>query len=256
MVIARKKSALYIDLGPIGTVLYWMTLIGWSFAFAYLVLFKVAPLINRRLRAFIMRVSELLNVTAPVVVSPFGLAAEQKIPETPRGYSPYDGFKSFAQDGALSVEDIVKSLSKKRSVSRIEEETVELVTEPTAIADSSLSAAAEDGANIPVSVRGFTVALLEGDRSAVFAGLRQQVRGGGTPEQLISAAVCLLDDVYRARIDGTACDAALARVAAHLPVTTLETLISSLATAVDASYSSGMTGAKLALVRALAVLGA
>lgn len=113
-----------------------------------------------------------------------------------------------------------------------------------------------EAAGVPADVRGFTVALIEGDRAAVFAGLRQHVRGSGAPEQLITGAVCLLDDVYRARIDGTACDADIARMTARLSTPTLEKLIAGLATAIDSSYSTGVTGAKLALTRALATLGA
>ena len=82
------------------------------------------------------------------------------------------------------------------------------------------------------------------------------MRGAGAPEQLISSVVCLLDDTYRARIDGTDCDADIARMTARLSTPTLEKLIASLTTAIDSSYSTGVTGAKLALTRALTVLGA
>ena len=82
------------------------------------------------------------------------------------------------------------------------------------------------------------------------------MRGGGKPEQLLSAAACLLDDVYRARIDGTACDADISRLTARLNTPHLEQLVAALATAIDSSYSAGATGAKLALARALAILGA
>mgnify|MGYP001569745994 FL=1 len=109
---------------------------------------------------------------------------------------------------------------------------------------------------MPSHIRGFTVALLEGDRMAVFAGLREQVRSGRSAEQLLSATVCLLDDAYRARIDGTAGDPDIARLTARLSTATLEKLIAALATAIDSSYSTGVTGAKLALTRALAILGA
>ena len=92
---------------------------------------------------------------------------------------------------------------------------------------------------------------------AVFAGLRQHIRGSGAPEKLVSETVCLLDDAYRARIDGTTdCDADIARITARLDTPTLEKLIASLATAIDSSYSAGVTGAKLALMRALTILGA
>jgi len=108
----------------------------------------------------------------------------------------------------------------------------------------------------PPHMRGLVAALVEGDRTAVFAGLRQHMRGGGAPESLVTELVCLLDDTYRARIDGVPCDPDLVRLTARLNTPTLEKLVTSLTTAVDSSYSTGVTGAKLALIRALAVLGA
>ena len=82
------------------------------------------------------------------------------------------------------------------------------------------------------------------------------VHDGGSPEHLLSTIVCTLDDAYRTRIDGTTSDAAIARLTARLTTPILEKLITSLTTAVDSSYSEGVTGAKLALIRALSVLGA
>lgn len=116
----------------------------------------------------------------------------------------------------------------------------------------------EKTTNAPVQthVRGFISALVEGDRPAVFNGLRQHVRGGGASEKLMSEITCILDDAYRSRIDGTGCDADVARITARLNTATLEKLVASLATAIDSSYSTGVTGAKLALTRALSVLGA
>jgi hypothetical protein len=266
-----------LDLGPIGTMLYWLALIGWALAFAYLVLFGAAPLANRSLRNFGARVSTALNAremrqafamhSAPPAPAaehqtfqsntpmyPYG--HNETLPEAPRGHSSYDGFKSFAHNGALSIDDIVKSLSRQqaRPVAQAEPiqntepiyENIETIA-PTAIAETSTA---------PASTRGFIAALVEGDRVAVFAGLRQHVRGGGTSEQLLSEMVCLLDDAYRSRIDGTSCDADIARLTARLSTPNLEKLIASLTTAIDSSYSTGVTGAKLALTRALAILGA
>jgi hypothetical protein len=65
-----------------------------------------------------------------------------------------------------------------------------------------------------------------------------------------------LDDAYRARIDGTACDPAVAKACATCDTPTLEKLVGALTTAIDSSYSTDITGAKLALTRALATLGA
>jgi len=185
--------------------------------------------------------------------------------EVPHGYSSFDGFKSFARSEVLSIEDIVKGLTRAQKITQTP------VAEPTAknvepiydhvepIEESPTPSIAEhiaEMSGIPTDVRGFTSALIQGDRTAVFAGLRQHVRGGGSPENLISAVVCLLDDVYRARVDGTSCDPDIARLTARLATPVLEKLVASLTTAIDSSYSTDITGAKLALTRALATLGA
>lgn len=268
-----------LDLGPIGTVLYWFALIVWALALAYLVLFGVAPFVNRRLREFGARVSDALSVREPllavathpgasVIHEPhIDIMEEEIAPEASRDYSSYEGFKSFAHNGALSIDDIVKGLSKaKRAVppvpsapaSSAPAPRVEPIYERAEPSTSELSTPAATHGFAPhtASVRGFAAALVEGDRVAVFAGLRQHIRGGGSPERLISDVVCLIDDAYRARVDGTACDAEIVRLTARLDTPTLEKLVTSLTTAIDSSYSTGVTGAKLALTRALTVLGA
>lgn len=256
-----------LDLGPIGTVLYWLVLIVLTLALAYFVLFGIAPFVNRRIRNFGARVTAVLNTqeqkiafiqnTIPSTPSMPSIM-KQELPEVPRGYSSYDGFKSFSQKEALSIEDIVKALSREhpKIVEQHNEERPAPKVEPIyeSVQPTVSDMVAETGEHS--SVRGFTAALIEGDRAAVFAGLRQQVRGGGSPEQLISSAVVLLDDVYRSRIDGTFCDADISRMAARISTPMLEKLIASLTIAIDSSYSSGVTGAKLALTRALSVLGA
>jgi hypothetical protein len=263
-----------LDLGPVGTMIYWLVLIGIAFAFAYFVLFGAAPLANRSLRNFGSRVSLALNAQelAPVretyAIPPAPVQHETsqtfaEAPEAVRGYSSYDGFKSFAQNGALSIEDLVKGLSREHSI-RAAVGTIAPATLAPAPRVEPIYEHVEPIMNesvfektvIPADVRGFTAALLEGDRVAVFAGLRQHVRGSGASEQLISSVACLLDDAYRARIDGSACDPDIARMTARLNTPMLEKLIASLTTAIDSSYSTGATGAKLALTRALSILGA
>ncbi len=246
-----------LDLGPIGTALYWLALVGFALALAYLILFGVVPLANRSFRSLSSRVKGTLNVreslfaasrAAPTMVSSEPILpppAAQEPREAPRGYSPYVGFKSFAHNGALSIEDIVKGLA--RNVEPIYE-NVEPIVNDIVANTASVSA--------PMNTRDFISALVRGDRDAVFAGLRQRARGTESPEQLISAAVCLLDDAYRARIDGADTDTDIARLIARLDTPTLEKLISALTTAIDSRYSVGMTGVKLALTRALTVLGA
>ena len=105
-------------------------------------------------------------------------------------------------------------------------------------------------------IRGFIVALLEGDKDAAFGTVRNVIRGGGKAESLLTETVMALDDAYRARIDGTPLDPELARITGSVPTSQLERVIGALATAVDSSYSQDATGAKLALTRALATLAA
>ena len=263
-----------LDLGPVGTTLYWLALIGFTLAFAYLMLFSVAPFANRSLSNFASRVSMVLNAQElaparvthqepPIVIRESSDVLHETIPEVSRGYSSYDGFKSFAHNGALSIDDLVKGLSREsvaQTVHRVASSVIATAqvepiydhVEPIVENVPSVT----EPVSIPADVRGLTSALVEGDRAAVFAGLRQHVRGGGAPERLVSSVACLLDDTYRARIDGTSCDPALARLTARLDTPSLERLVGALTTAIDSSYTDGVTGAKLAFTRALAVLGA
>ncbi len=244
-----------LDLGPVGTVVYWLALVCFALALAYLVLFGIVPFIIRRARNFSSRVSAVLNAPAQPII------ATAPIREAPREYSSYDGFKSFARNGALSIEDIVKSLSGESAEKKVEpaHEKVEPIyknVEPIVDVEPVIPNATANFSEVPAHIRGFAVALIEGDRAGVFAGLRQQVRGGGAPEQFINSVACVLDDTYRARIDGTACDSDIARRAARISTPLLEKIVASLTTAIDSSYSDDITGAKLALTRALAILGA
>ncbi len=53
-----------LDLGPVGTAVYWTLLVLWSLAAAYLVLFGGIPFVRRRLAAFGANVSDALNSDA------------------------------------------------------------------------------------------------------------------------------------------------------------------------------------------------
>jgi uncharacterized repeat protein (TIGR01451 family) len=283
-----------LSLGPVGTAVYWSALIAWALALAYLVLFGAVPMANRSFRTFGLRVKEVLNapaatatiieerihhiapsvmVSAPaLVVARASIAPKEQEPEAPRGYSSYDGFKSFAQGGSLSIDDIVKGLARSHAApvvavappepAHVEAHNVEPVYENIEPIYQNVEPIMNEPiestpvAVVPTNVRGFVAALIEGDRNAVFAGLRQYTRGAGSPEKLISDVACLLDDAYRARMDGTNSDADVVRLVARLDTPTLEKLVASLTTAIDSSYTTGVTGAKMALTRALGVLGA
>jgi hypothetical protein len=281
-----------LDLGTAGTVIYWAVLIALAFAFTYVVLFGLVPFINRSAQGFAARIKEMQTVQEPAyagvpahyvepATTPEPMLSapvvEAQEPEPARGYSSYDGFKSFAHNGSLSIDDIVKGLARSHTVvapvapkpesvqhvapsvtQKVEPiyENVEPMYENIEPIMNDTAPAVAPATESPTNVRGFIAALTQGDRSAVFAGLRQYTRGGGASEKLISDTACLLDDAYRARLDGTSADAEVTRLVARLDTPTLEKLVASLTTAIDSSYTTGVTGAKMALTRALGVLGA
>ncbi len=264
-----------LDLGPVGTATYWAVLLGLSLVLSYLVLFVIIPYGTRATRTFGTQVSAFLNApepevaSEPVRVAPVAARADERhdvAAEPARGYSAYEGFKSLAHEEALTIEDIVHGLSRNHAVAHSTETVASTPAPASAAAPAPVWTTPEQdpepprtpAADSPViaDVRGFVIALAQGDRAAVFAGLRQHARGGGAPEALLSAAACLLDDAYRARIEGAASDPTVARVVARLDTPKLEQVIAALATAIDASYTNGVTGAKLALTRALSEIGA
>ncbi len=263
-----------LELGPVGTVLYWLAVIGWSLAAAYLILFVLLPYLGRKMREFGGEVTRVLNATTPVAAVALPMAAPALLATEERGYSTYDGFRSFAKpNGALTIDDIVQGLARSGGTERFAAEPTPAPapepararpqnTEPIydrvePIFDRAESVErAAPAQPVSTDVRGFISALLEGDRNAVFSALRMQVRGGGSAEQYLTRVVTALDDVYRARIDGTPVDGDIARLTARLDTPTLEKLIMALTNAIDSSYSAGVTGAKLALARALGTIGA
>lgn len=255
-----------LELGPMGTALYWLMLIGWSVAAGYLILFNAVPFALRRVRTFGTDVQEVLNkehvettvthTTHQPVHTPAPRAPE------PVGYNPHEGFRSFATGGALTIDDIVNGLARETEVRMktndmhvFQDHNVEPVIVPnTDRIEMSAPAPVAPAMDVHHDVPAFITALLNGDRDTVFGMLRHVNRTGGDSDTFVTHAVCALDDAYRARLEGTACHPEVARATEGCETSFLERVIASLATAVDSSYSSGVTGAKLALTRALAVV--
>lgn len=248
-----------LELSIGGTILYWIILVGCALVLAYLTLFDAIPLAIHSINGFGSRVSTALNApgaaSAPASVAPAAkMSAPAPAPAAPRGYSAYEGFKSFGRDGAISIDDIVKGLSRHHPSSARQIEPPTPNVEP--IYENVEPIEPAPAPSLDASARELIFALLAGDRGAVFEGLRRHVQSGASAESLLSEAACLLDDAFRARVDGTSSDDGVARRAAHVATPSLEKLVAALATAIDTSYAMGITGAKLALIRALAILGA
>ena len=87
----------------------------------------------------------------------------------------------------------------------------------------------------------------------MFGTIRGITRTGGDSEAFLTHAVCALDDAYRARVDGSVCHPDILLVTADCHPSFLERMVTALTTAVDGSYSTGVTGVKLAVTRALAI---
>ena len=277
-----------LDLGPLGTVLYWFALIAWSFALAYLALFGALPYAQEKARGFGMRVAVALNAPAPEqerapAPPPVMQRAHAPAPpkpsmptQAPPNYSRYEGFRSFAQGSALTIDDIVKGLSRAKQVppaphtepiytdvepvydhvEPIEDKVEPIYENVEPIRDNVEPIMASAPAAPAPEVPNFLEALIAGDRTKVFGMLRDTIRGGGDAETFLTQIACALDDAYRARLEKTPVHPEVERICKDCATPVLERLVTSLASAVDSSYSIGITGAKLALTRALATLGA
>ncbi len=301
-----------LELGPWGTALYWIMLILWSLAAAYLVFFTALPFAFQRAGTFGSKVKEALNTTAHTDTHAVAhsahsaqVAESHAAPaahghdahaahgshgghdahghhapvEPPKPTLAKDGFRAFGSTGALSIDDIVKGLAREAAahpeasahdlpanfahtdvhahsaaapVAHAEE-----VHAPSAVHHEPAPVQASV-AHTPVAVshdvRDFLAALIAGDREAVFGTIRGITRQGGDSEEFLTHAVCALDDAYRAQVDGSVCHPDIKAITSHCHPSFLERLVTSLTTAVDGSYSTGVTGVKLALTRALAVV--
>jgi hypothetical protein len=254
-----------LDLGPIGTVVYWVVLVVWSLALAYLVLFVALPYLGRRLQRFGTDVKTALN-NAPELAAetvavynraPVGAPQVHKAvaSEPHRNYSSFDGFRSFAKGEALSIDDIVNGLAREHGAAPepvVVSERVIPHTEPV----RATTPAAREAAPVHPDVPAFLHSLINAERDAVFGMFRDIVRAGSDAEAFLTQVACALDDAYRARLEGAPVHAEVKRITDPVSTSVLEKLVTSLASAVDSSYSVGITGAKLALTRALATVGA
>jgi hypothetical protein len=263
-----------LELGPWGTALYWLMLIGWSAALAYLVLFNALPFAYARVKSFGGNVKEALNADSgsqghanhavhSLPTAHHSAHAAPAAPARPAGFNQHDGFRSFAAGEGLTIDDIVKGLSRQIELDQAHEAPAHEAVQqsvreeaPAAPVYEAPKAAPAAPLAVPMNdgVRDFIAALLNGDRDTVFGMIRKLAREGQDTELFVSHAACALDDAYRACIDGTTCHPDIAELTKDCHPSYLERIVSSLTTAVDGSYSAGMTGVKMALTRALGVV--
>lgn len=269
-----------LDLGPFGTLVYWLMLVLWSLAAAYLVLFVLVPYLFRRevlaqaaqssgtlpgwgpandeapapaVRQVAQAAAVAHAMPEPLVAS----AAPAAAPSRPAPATQSEGFRAFAENkGTLTIDDIVKGLSRESGMVFAPSERAPeqgAYAQPQA-AEPRIAPVELPSPSYSDDIPGFIESLLEGDRDRVFGTVRTIAKEGGDPEHFLTQAVCALDDAYRAKAEGAEVHPEIARVTKDCHPSFLERLVTSLATAVDSSYSAGVTGTKLALTRALAVV--
>lgn len=156
-----------------------------------------------------------------------------------RGFSPYEGFKSFAQGETVTVEDIVKGLARESGALAMHSAHEALEHMPHR--HTSAPAPSAD-------VNAFLSALVAKDRETAFALLRNIEEHGEGGETFLRRALHAVESALSARLKGNVCDPSLIEILGSCDTPVIEKLVEALSTA------EGSTGSKLAITRALNAL--
>ncbi len=242
-----------LDLGPGGTMLYWLMLVLWSLAVAYVILGGALPFALRKVGILTEAQTHAVHAPAPIhapaprpVVESVAAPVAHAAPT-----STYEAFKAKSAEEPLTIEDIVKGLSSAADDSHLLPpipQSVRTVAAPVASARTEPTAT-------PSDVPAFLAAMFAGDKDAVFAKLRDVTKAGEDAQEFLTHAVFALDDAYRAKTEGAPVHPEIAKVCENCAPNFLEKLIETLSTAVDSSYTAGTTAAKVAVTRALKLIG-
>ncbi len=277
-----------LELGPLGTFFYWLAFSIWTAAAAYLLVFKVYfPMIGRTVRgnghggsygadhgahtaphyppaAPASFVSET-RVQAPypdaahdLVTAHYSPNVDQLTVEPVRKTATdVRGFAAYASEGTLTIDDIVKGLSRETGYEvAVSAPAAPVAAHYTHEAPAPAAPAMEASRPVSRSTNTFVYAIFAGDQASALETLRSVAREGGNVTAFMTSAVQAVDDAYRARLEGAAADAEIVRVTSNVADEGLERVISALSTAIDASYTNAMTAAKLAVTRAVSALHA
>lgn len=222
-------------LGPLGIALYFFAIALWSAVVAYVVIFG-----NDSSSGHDTGVH-----TAP---SPVTHGSSHHAPVEPtrakpfRGFSPYEGFKSYAQGETVTVEDIVKGLARESGAQSLHVART-MHDEPRQEAHDPKKAVST------AQVNAFLDLLIQGERDAVFDMLRDIEEHGEGAEPFLTRVLTAVESALQARMSGGTCDIRVMEILGNCETPALEKLVASLSTA-DKGKQSG----KLALTRALTAL--
>jgi hypothetical protein len=236
-----------LDLNAFGIFLYFAILFLWSMFVAYVLVFGVTSKGGES--------HDTHGGGHAPEPSSHGHHAPAPVEETRakpfRGFSPYEGFKSYAQGETVTVEDIVKGLAREtehsilsfaediaQQLPHVRHEEPPLVKPPvTGIAPESSPLVGE-----------FIEAVARGDRDTAFAMLRDIEDHGEGSEAFLKKVVALIEGALESRKSGVPADRKVREALLPYETPTVEELAKALATA------EGKTGSKLALTRAFSAL--
>lgn len=159
-----------------------------------------------------------------------------------RGFSPYEGFKSYAQGETVTVEDIVKGIARESGAASLHDAHA-MHDEPKAHAHDPAKAASSAQANA------FLDLLVQSERDDAHAMLRDIEEHGEGAEPFLKRVLTAVESALNARKNGGTCDLRTMEVLGNCETPALEKLAAALATA-----DGDTQGGKLALTRALSAL--
>ena len=241
------------DAGPVATALFWMLLVAWSALVAWLIVVKRVPQnliekyagISSHAEPRIIHEEKVEPMAHVSNIMPSALA----MPMPHMGHTerevPVSRFASQKITTPVSTKAHVAEVVTPAPVAPKAES---IYTEtPVALGETSDYVSA-----VPL----FIGWIAKGESEKAFDFLRNLRLTQKSAQDFMEKTVCELDAAYRCRIDstGVANEHTTAAVA-HMTTGQIEKLIEALASAVDRSYGSDFTSAKIALVRALGVKG-
>lgn len=226
-----------LTLSPLGVTLYFLVITLWSVVVAYVVTFGNTPAqgvhTESSAHASANEAHGPMNAHTPVEptrAKPF------------RGFSPYEGFKSYAQGETVTVEDIVKGLARESGASALH--SAHIAHEQTVMHEHDTKKIASTA-----QANAFLSLLVEGEKEEAFQMLRDIEEAGEGAEPFLKRVLTAVESALQARIGGGTCDVRVMEILGNCDTPALEKLVSALATA-DKGRQSG----KLALTRAFSAL--
>lgn len=223
-----------LALGPAGIALYFVVITLWSAIVAYVVIFGSDS-----------GDGHAGHAVASAETSSHGPSHHAPVEPTRakpfRGFSPYEGFKSYAQGETVTVEDIVKGIARESGAYAVHEVKEMHDVKPMSHDPTKAASVAQ--------VNAFLDLLVQGERDAVFDMVRDIEEHGEGAESFLTRVLTATESALQARMNGGTCDIRIMEILGNCETPALEKLVAALATG-----DKGSQGGKLALTRALGAL--